>query len=55
MKGKDVSGIVEESGDVFHVSSAEEPSDVIQAWEELYEGAYMPRRIRGSWRGGVLG
>ncbi len=25
------------------------------AWELLYEGAYMPRRVRGSWRGGVLG
>jgi len=25
------------------------------AWEVLYEGAYMPRRVRGSWRGGVLG
>ncbi len=25
------------------------------AWDMLYEGAYMPRRVRGSWRGGVLG
>jgi len=26
-----------------------------QAWEELHPGAYVPIRVRGSWRGGVLG
>jgi hypothetical protein len=25
------------------------------AWEELHTGAYVPIRVRGSWRGGVLG
>ncbi|GBC83900.1 hypothetical protein HRbin11_00318 [bacterium HR11] len=35
------------------VPEGETPSP--PAWEMLYEGAYMPRRVRGSWRGGVLG
>ena len=26
-----------------------------QAWEEIDTGRFMPRRIRGSYRGGVLG
>jgi hypothetical protein len=25
------------------------------AWEEIASGRYMPRRIRGSFRGGELG
>ena len=25
------------------------------AWEEIDTGRFMPRRIRGSYRGGVLG
>ena len=31
--------------------AAEQP----QAWEEIDAGRYMPRRIRGSFRGRVLG
>lgn len=27
----------------------------IPAWEQLEPGRYMPRRIRGSFRGGKLG
>jgi hypothetical protein len=30
------------------------PDDVL-AWEEIAAGRYMPRRIRGSFRGRVLG
>jgi hypothetical protein len=30
------------------------PDDVL-AWEEIAAGRYMPRRIRGSCRGRVLG
>ena len=30
------------------------PEDVL-AWEEISAGRYMPRRIRGSCRGRVLG
>jgi hypothetical protein len=26
-----------------------------QAWEEIHAGSYVPIRVRGSWRGGVLG
>jgi hypothetical protein len=27
----------------------------VKAWEEIEAGRYMPRRIRGSFRGGKLG
>jgi hypothetical protein len=27
----------------------------VHAWEEIAAGRYMPRRIRGSFRGRVLG
>jgi hypothetical protein len=30
-------------------------SDEVLAWEEVAAGRYMPRRIRGSCRGRVLG
>jgi hypothetical protein len=30
------------------------PEDV-KAWEEIAAGRFMPRRIRGSFRGGKLG
>ena len=29
--------------------------DIVHAWEEIAAGRYMPRRIRGSYRGRVLG
>ena len=29
--------------------------EVVRAWEEISPGRYMPRRIRGSGRGRVLG
>jgi hypothetical protein len=32
----------------------EAPADVL-AWEEIATGRFMPRRIRGSYRGGQLG
>jgi len=32
------------------------PSDAdLRAWEEIEAGRYMPRRIRGSFRGRTLG
>jgi hypothetical protein len=31
------------------------PADASPAWEEIEDGRYMPRRIRGSYRGRVLG
>jgi hypothetical protein len=34
---------------------AEPPTDAEQAWEQLEAGRYMPRRIRGSYRGRALG
>jgi hypothetical protein len=33
----------------------EVPAEEVQAWEEIAAGRYMPRRIRGSYRGGQLG
>ncbi len=30
-------------------------TDEIIAWEEIETGRFMPRRIRGSYRGGKLG
>jgi hypothetical protein len=30
-------------------------ADPVTAWEEIDIGRYMPRRIRGSYRGGQLG
>ena len=29
--------------------------DDIPAWEEIAPGRFMPRRVRGSFRGGKLG
>jgi hypothetical protein len=29
--------------------------DEVQAWEEVETGRYMPRRIRGSYKGRALG
>jgi len=36
-----------------HFSAEVEPEP--QAWEEIEEGRFMPRRIRGSFRGRALG
>ena len=30
-------------------------SDDVKAWEEIEAGRFMPRRIRGSFRGNKLG
>ena len=30
-------------------------ADTVLAWEEIEAGRFMPRRIRGSFRGGKLG
>jgi hypothetical protein len=34
---------------------AEPELDDVQAWEQIENGRYMPRRIRGSYRGRALG
>ena len=34
---------------------ASQQNDEIQAWEPLGNDLWLPHRIRGSWRGGVLG
>jgi hypothetical protein len=31
------------------------PMEEVSAWEEIASGRFMPRRIRGSYRGRVLG
>jgi hypothetical protein len=35
--------------------AAERPGEPGTAWEEIAPGRYMPRRIRGSFRGRALG
>lgn len=30
-------------------------ADNVAAWEEIEPGRFMPRRVRGSFRGGKLG
>jgi hypothetical protein len=42
----------EESPDERQTPTAETQ---VQAWEQLEAGRYMPRRIRGSYRGRDLG
>jgi hypothetical protein len=32
-----------------------EPEAPFPAWEQIERGRFMPRRVRGSFRGGVLG
>lgn len=39
---------------VMPVPGEPEPGDA-PAWEEIDTGRFMPRRIRGSFRGGELG
>lgn len=34
---------------------SEEPADQEPAWEQVAAGRFMPRRIRGSFRGRALG
>ncbi len=39
-------------------SAAEQPApnaEQVAAWEELEPGRFMPRRVRGSFRGQALG
>jgi hypothetical protein len=36
------------------LSSADGPDD-LRPWEEIETGRFMPRRIRGSYRGGKVG
>ena len=33
----------------------EPTSDEVRAWEQIDTGRYMPRRIRGSYKGRALG
>ncbi len=44
--------IARETADQF---SAEPAPDEAPAWEEIAAGRYMPRRIRGSYKGRALG
>lgn len=42
----------ERADDQASPDAGEEP---VKAWEQIDAGRYMPRRIRGSFRGGKLG
>ena len=35
--------------------ASDQPADEVRAWEEIDTGRYMPRRIRGSYKGRALG
>ncbi len=37
------------------VPPAEAGADDVRPWEEIEPGRFMPRRVRGSFRGGKLG
>jgi len=43
------------SRSMFHKSDLPEEEENIPAWELIDTGRYMPRRIRGSFRGRELG
>lgn len=36
-------------------AALDDTADSQAPWEQIENGRYMPRRIRGSFRGGVLG
>lgn len=37
------------------VAESDVAADDFPAWQQIDTGRYMPRRVRGSYRGGVLG
>jgi hypothetical protein len=46
------------NGEVVREDAQEKASQAdenVRPWEEIEPGRYMPRRIRGSFRGGKLG
>ncbi len=45
----------EQDGFLPATTEPEVPAEETQAWEQIENGRYMPRRIRGSYRGRVLG
>ena len=36
-------------------AASQSQNDEVVAWEPLGDDQWLPHRIRGSWRGGVLG
>jgi hypothetical protein len=48
---------MKKTSSVFPVEPGREDSsrDEIQAWEQIDAESWLPYRVRGSWRGGVLG
>jgi len=47
--------VQESENTLVPASPAEEQSQQPLAWEQIEAGRFMPRRTRGSFRGGVLG
>ena len=43
------------AADVQEGAATQQSDDDVQAWTEVEVGRFMPRRIRGSFRGGKLG
>ena len=46
---------IENRGDAQERQPLEPLADDSPAWSEIEPGRFMPRRIRGSYRGGKLG
>ena len=46
-------GAIQPPGDAHFVHEA--PTGDVPAWEEVEDGRFMPRRIRGSCKGRALG
>jgi hypothetical protein len=49
------SDAAEMDGEVVPLDPGEVESEPVKAWELIDTGRYMPRRIRGSYRGRELG
>jgi hypothetical protein len=45
----------ERATDQISLSDLEAGGESVNPWEEIEVGRFMPRRIRGSFRGGKLG
>jgi hypothetical protein len=45
----------EQRDDAQQAAPAVPPEGEVRAWQEIEPGRFMPRRVRGSFRGGKLG
>jgi hypothetical protein len=55
MEGAEHHGDAQEQARDQFPPSGDDGSENVPAWEQIEAGRFMPRRIRGSFRGGKLG